>query len=546
MPTMYDEDMRYALEDAEGLALAGERIYSGGKYVIGRVIDGVTNAGYRFAENRFWGEIENRMYDTFKTRSRSGAGGGTKRKPPNIVTPSKPPKGSRSNDTGDSTSDNMSVPMEVQAPKKGVDIGGPLSKPNWYRIVGDGELVKRDGILRLTPLRGKGFSRGEWLRSKRDYSPLTLVLGDLLSTGAAAVTPPTWFEKKDDWKQYNLQDPATNLHWYSNVTTVGKHLATPYSATTVTATGSDCYSDICIPIFPCIKYGEVDVGGAGGADHPVGLLDIFGEFWNSSGAQTSGYLYDTTLAEAGANPFELQQAFSRGSGAGTAAEPSSDFGPRFTTTSESGKTHEAFVMGQVEIVINNIEGQTQTFEIYDCRPRGNQFTTPLQDLVTCAYSRQEDHDVWNADVYSGLRVGSSPLRYKGMRDRWIMRRRIVKVTSSSSLKVVCTLPLSKLSLTELLGHRMGVTGDVSIPGLSQFVWIRAHGIHGFDVNLGMMGNNGSRYSIQMFQRLKLWYCKPKISKYIDLRYFGSTPIAGTKLDADENLAKDDATAAPNA
>lgn len=404
------------------------------------------------------------------------------------------------------------------------------------RVVGNPDDCKEDGFVRFPAVSGWKFDGRDWRYSRINYSPLTITQGDLFATSSTSSGSP------NDWcniygSSVHSGDTAGRYNFFNNLCSFGKQVVTTspdvfaaWGANECISTGSDYYADLCIPVFPIHAYGRIDVGSTN-SNLPFGALDCFEKF--KDGATTSGSMFDYTVEQMGANPYSLYM---------NAAAPVYDLGMYGSITSNNTQIQQCFVMVDTEFILNNSAAQSQTFEIYQCLPRKPTGSSPISDLSASYYNNEETNSGRDATPLGFVRIGEDPRKFHHMRTTWKLNKRVVTLAGGASLKIKMRVPLSKLSYDTLKKLQHGSEAPISSPGLSQWLWIRSYGIHGFDPDSKLMGHNGSRYAISMYQKVKVWHCKPRISKRLDLVNYGTS--SSVALSADEQNAVQDNTTNP--
>lgn len=400
-----------------------------------------------------------------------------------------------------------------------LDLSDSFGAPTVQRIIGDPDLVPEHGRVTFPSANGWKYNLRHYLDVRRMFTPFRYMVGDCLSTVATTTTIPTHIDAGSFG--------TTTDHfarWYNtDYATVLKSKATRNACLEVTGKYSNMTTDFCIPICPVTAHGELQVGAYSTRTdfHPIGALDIFGDF--ATGSTTTGGINDAYVYTMGGGPFAMNYG---------GAAPTPFLGNHSYENDYDNRC--AYLNLETEFKLFNPTQKTLTFELYQCLPKKATTHSPLYDVQLCAVNGVEEHNSYTGSADGWMSGGRSPLEYKAFRQLWKLRRKTIVVVPGSVVSVKMRLRNSLISRSMLKRILDGET-FASAPGLTQWLWIRAKGAYGGDVATGVMGHEEAKFWIQMFQKAHIVSGYPMVKKTIDVRDY---PVE-TTITIDELVGQDD-------
>lgn len=401
---------------------------------------------------------------------------------------------------------------------------GPLVRPQLVKIVGNPDLMQRNGSIVFRAVKGWGYDKRKLRWCKNFFSPLIVKQGDLLTTDAADNIAPSCVVSgaTTDMTTHFNRWVNTDLLAGSGIT---KGDATVQASLSVQGLGSDRYAEICIPVLPITSYGGIDLKPSGensAVSTPIGGLDVFAEF--KDGSTTTGGIYGYTpgMTAGGAYSFKVP---STTGGITNAAE---------SAPSGSTEIDETYIWMHTDFYIYNNNSKTMTYELYQCQPRMVTRNSPLFDLTLVSKDIAVENNTYEVGIEGNpfSRVGRDPREFRLFNERWRVTKRVVDVVPGSHVKVSMYTPLSLLKY-EILKKLLNGDSFVSAPGLTQWLWVRAYGPRGFDTETTCGGTARGQFYIQMYQKTGFLAGFPKITKKIYLQKYLND------CDPDEKLQQDD-------
>lgn len=426
----------------------------------------------------------------------------------------------RGNMSGAPTPAPTTKPVTTKPVQHTLNFGGVFSAPSSSKIVGDPQLVSKHGAVYFPSLKGWSFNPKRYRYLRGLYSPVTVMVGDTLTTQAATVDLPGW---KYDTTSGNTA-VIKNRMFLSNLVSFQKSVAQGYSAAQLIGGAINRYADLCLPLFPCFSYGELEVGppNATYSNHkPIGVLDVWSQLKND--ATTTGSYYDHPLKTLGGWPYMMENP-------PTSATEAIDGGIPSNTEDQA----EAYVSVQFEIRLCNDDNVSQTYELYQCAPKVVTAESPLCTFEAAYLSRAEEHSALDTDTLQWTTVGRSPNEFTHFKKIWRTRKRVVTVAPGHIVTVRLGVRLSKVKY-DLLRKLQADNTFCSLPGLTQWLYIRAYGCFGLDSSTGIMGTARGRCCVQMYQKCFIVNSIPLVKKKLDL----TTQYKSTFVTIDEKLLQDD-------
>lgn len=392
--------------------------------------------------------------------------------------------------------------VNVQPSRVYVTNIGELGKRKVSLVVGNRDAIPEECAINFN-VRGWKINKRDWRYTRMNYSPIEMVIGNLLTTrnaGTGGSDPPTWITTTSTGAQ------SDDGNYFNGVVYIGKLANIARATLQIKGQGSDSYADFCVPVVPLNSYGERDIAAVSDNPQPFGALDLFRQF--RDGTTVSGGMYDISMAQAGANPYALYKS--------GVAEPGGDLGPTASDVLQDSTIMRGFMKVLTEFVIVNNSAQTMHYEINQVIPKAVHRTSPLSDLIFSYTANMQEREAFDTDGFGFVRLEKSPEDYIHWRKKWRFHRRRVVCAPGQVVRVRMYTPLSQVSRDTCLGLLGGETNTVSVPGLTQWLWVRAHGITGCDAGSHKVGVGQGQFVITMHQKVTAWYCKPHIKKMLNL------------------------------
>lgn len=408
-------------------------------------------------------------------------------------------------------------------------VKGPLQNRNINAMVcGNPDLVQRSLVLHMRPAGGWKFKSSTYRDARRYFSPLILKLGDCMTTDLTELntTPPGWLTSGAF-----ATDNADFFRMWHSSQTLAKAAGTKDATLRLTGS-SNMYSDFCIPVFP-LDGGAVNLEGQTVSQAPITINKIFERPSNDG---SNGGHYNHALNQWGAGPYYLDADGM--SGTDMMPVPNGAGGTLESSEHKRFATNHAFVSLQTEFRIYNSRETAMTYDLYVCSPRYMTHQSPLFTYDIAHKLGSETRPSFDKENAAGaasqhLYVGTSPEEYKDFNKVWKYTKKTVVIPSGHCMLVNMRLPMS-LVKNEIIQKMVGTSGNASIPGLTQWFWVRCYGNLGYDRDAGLGGYSPGTLDIQMYQKVNVLYSIPHINKKINI-----VRVSAAAVTADERLAQDD-------
>lgn len=413
----------------------------------------------------------------------------------------------------------------VPLPSQGVgnlratnDIGPPLGKPKSSGIVGNPDLVQRHGLCFMKPARGWKFNPRLYRIARNQYSPIEILLGDCISKDNLTDVVPGWLKAGNHTHMGELAKMYYNSFQYnSGANATQRSLSRAMSLVRFWNTqGNGYYTDLCLPVFRTDSVGTFDWKGTGVSTDPINIEDIF--------KRPSGEYLPLHMFATGAYALKHQNTNQDQEFPYLGGDPNFNY------------MDHAFVSIQTDVRLTNTTKQTQTYELYLCEPKAVTEMSPMADMDICIQDNMEQNPTYDYSTASAYMVGSDPSKFQVWRKKWRYKKKVITVVSGSTISVRMRIPLSLIRNEVVRKLRGTLDNSASIPGLTQWLWIRAYGTYGYDTEFHSAGYGRGIIGAQMYQKVRVLYSQPHITKRINIMRVADL------ITPDELVAQDDTTA----
>lgn len=344
---------------------------------------------------------------------------------------------------------------------------------------------------------GWKFNPRNYRLSKLFANTLTLYNGDNLSTVDQTSTPPSYVVGGT----YTDLSQNIDRNYDTSVTTVAKTQSTPYSSLKVSGAFSNLSTHFCFPVGLGKAYGSQATGAR---YSPYGWFDLFSSFTGFSGSE-----YQVLQMSLGTGPADSGTDIPLVGPLQHAAAASKDYGI-YTSIEQT-------------FIIHNPGDTSIELDLYYLSPRKDTINSPLFDYCW-SYQYGNDSITSNNASSNPFTVNRPLFRDKPFRDRWrCIKKKVYKLSGLATLKVKCRVPLSLVKYNTLVQAQMG-NGNVSLSGLTGWLYVVARGLYGLDTQSVANSSNSSalgfgipRYVISSEQRITVLWQRKHQSPYMDQR-----------------------------